>query len=551
MVVCKQFTPRALARSFCLLMFCILASGLSAAPTASELIRQRLEAPGEPMALSEPLYNRALMMSEYESRAFKPIWITDEGALPKAYRLVDTVGEAALDAMRPEDYHLAAVSAQLAGQSQVMTVSQQVDLELALSDMFLSFAAHSLKGRINPTSIDPEWSSSHRDTDLTILLSKVAEDGKVAARLAALQPSQPGYLRLKQALADYRRIAASGGWPGIPAGGTLKRGMDDPRVLLLRTRLGISVPEELGTVYDAELESAVKVFQRRHGLEVDGAVGRETLAELNQSAASRAQTIAMNMERWRWLPESLGERHIRVNIASFELEAWEGGQRVASQSVVVGRDYRRTPVFSGEMTYLVFNPTWEVPSSIARKDLLKQIQADPGYLSRMNMQVLRGWGADEIQVDPSSVQWSSMTERSLPYRFRQLPGENNALGRVKLMFPNVHAVYLHDTPARNLFAKAKRDFSSGCIRLEQPLELSSWVLEGTPNWDRGRIDREIAGKKTTTVKLKNPVQVHLLYWTAWVDENDQVHFRRDIYGRDARLQSALQLPPPKMSRSDL
>jgi murein L,D-transpeptidase YcbB/YkuD len=365
-------------------------------------------------------------------------------------------------------------------------------------------------------------------------------------QLSALQPPQPGYRRLKEALVHYRQVTRDGGWPKVPPGATIKPGTTDPRIQAVRARLDQPGAVDEDTAhYGLTLQNAIKDFQRRHGLEPDAVIGKDTLAALNQSAAEKARTIEVNMERWRWLPQSLGERHIRVNIAGFDLEAWQDGKPVSSQAVVVGRDYRRTPVFSGTMTYLVLNPSWEVPPSIAQNDLLPHIQKDPSYLSRMNFQVLQGWGAGEKVIDPAQLNWDALSPRNLNYRFRQLPGELNALGRVKLMFPNPHAIYLHDTPARNLFAKAERGFSSGCIRLEQPLELSAWALEGTSGWDRTRIDAQVKTGKTETVMLKKPVEVHLLYWTTWVNEDGEVNFRRDIYGRDARLNAALALPPPK------
>lgn len=524
----------------------VVVSPLHAASSLPELIRQRLESPSLPHAESEPLYNAPLMHAVYEENGFKPIWINEPEAEKKAYALVNAVGDATADAMQPENYHLALASAMLAELSDKTLPGKLVDLELALSDMYLSFAAHSLRGRINPNSIDPDWFSSPRNENLAQMLAAVPQEKNLKVQLGALQPPQPGYRRLKEALAHYRQVAKDGGWPNVPPGATIKPDTTDPRILAVRVRLDQpGAADEDAALYGLTLQNAIKDFQRRHGLEPDAVIGNDTLAALNQSAAEKARTIEVNMERWRWLPQSLGERHIRVNIAGFDLEAWQDDKLVSSQAVVVGRDYRRTPVFSGTMTYLVLNPSWEVPPSIAQNDLLPHIQKDPSYLSRMNFQVLQGWGAGEQVVDPAQLNWDALSPRNLNYRFRQSPGELNALGRVKLMFPNPHAIYLHDTPARNLFAKAERGFSSGCIRLEQPLELSAWALEGTSGWDRSRIDAQVKTGKTETVKLKKPVQVHLLYWTTWVNEAGEVNFRRDIYGRDARLNAALALPPPK------
>ena len=542
---------RKLARSNSIVPLIFIALLVAISPARAtdslpELIRQRLESPYIPYAETEPLFNAKLMLGVYEENGFTPIWVNGRNGIQKAYALYRTVGAATEHAMDPENYHLSLVGGMLADLSDSTVPSRLVDLELALSDMYLSFATHSLRGRINPNSIDPEWFSSPRDQSLANMLASIGDESDVGAQLRSLQPSQPGYLRLKEALAHHREIAANGGWPKVPVGATLKPGMTDPRVAAVRTRLNLPETAEQDTaLYDEQLQAAVKDFQRLHGLEPDAIIGKDTLAMLNLNASQKARTIEVNMERWRWLPQTLGDRHIRVNIAGFDLEAWQDGKVVSSQAVVVGRDYRRTPVFSGNMTYLVLNPSWEVPPSIAKKDLLPQIQQDPSYLSRMNFQVLEGWGSAEKKLDPAQIPWASLTQSTMNYRFRQGPGPFNALGKVKLMFPNPHAIYLHDTPARNLFAKAERGFSSGCIRLEQPLELSAWALEGTTGWDRTRIDAQVSTGITETVKLKRPVQVHLLYWTTWVNENGDVHFRRDIYGRDALLNAALALPPPR------
>lgn len=539
-----KFSSRSL-RMFWLLCCFVLGGQAAAQQDIDELIRQRLEAPTQPYAGGEPLYNVAVMLQVYQARGFQPIWLNGRQPDSKAFALLNALGESRADAMQPEDYHLGLVSGVVASLNENASPAALVDLELALSDMFLAFAGHSLRGRINPNTIDAEWFATPRDESLAALLTKAAEQNNVAGLLTPLQPPQPGYQRLKQALAEHREIASRGGWSKVSPGPAMKPGEQDARLPEVRARLGLPAPSGEPDRYDAVLEASVKRFQRLHGLDADGVIGKATLAALNQSAAEKARIIELNMERWRWLPQQLGERHVRVNIAGFELESWENGGIVDTQAVVVGRDYRRTPVFSGTMTYLVLNPTWEVPPSIAQKDLLPQIQKDPAYLERMRFQVLREWGAEEKRVDPATVDWNSLKPSSLPYRFRQLPGENNALGQVKLMFPNPHAVYLHDTPAKNLFGKTDRAFSSGCIRLQRPLDLAAWALTGTAGWDRPRIDAAVAAGRTETVRLGKPVQVHLLYWTAWVSPDGDVHFRRDIYGRDARLRQAIDLPPPQ------
>ncbi|MEZ5333652.1 MAG: L,D-transpeptidase family protein [Thermoanaerobaculia bacterium] len=381
-----------------------------------------------------------------------------------------------------------------------------------------------------------------REVDLVTLLQDAVADDAVPEALASLRPQAPAYGRMVEALARYRTLAAEGGWPAVPAGETLEPGATDPRVLAVALRLhatGDLRAGHEGELYDEELAEAVRRFQARHGLEPDAKIGPKTLDAMNVSAADRAHQIELNLTRWRWLPQELGERFVLVNIPSFDLWVFEGTEPVMQRRVIVGRSYRRTPVFSDLIRYIVFNPSWEVPPSIAVQDKLPLIQKDPSFLAQQGFKVYSGWGA-EGPIDPATVDWSALTRRSFPYRLRQDPGPLNALGRVKIMFPNRFNVYLHDTPARELFRQSDRDFSSGCIRVEQPLDLAELLLRGAPGWDRAAIDRTVASNKTVTVSLPEPVPVHLQYWTSWVDADGEVQFRRDLYGRDALLDEALR-----------
>jgi murein L,D-transpeptidase YcbB/YkuD len=280
-------------------------------------------------------------------------------------------------------------------------------------------------------------------------------------------------------------------------------------------------------------------------LDIDGVVGPATLSALNVPTAARVSQIEVNMERWRWLPEDLGRRYVFVNIANFELDVVEDKREVITMRAIVGRDYRRTPVFSDRMTYLVLSPFWNVPPSLAAQDILPQVRKDPNYLAQKGMRVFEGWGSDTKEIDPLSVDWSSITGKNLRYRFRQDPGPSNSLGRVKFMFPNKFNVYLHDTPSRDLFQKTARAFSSGCIRIENPIELSEYLLQGDPRWDQSAILAAIDRRIEQTVNLPEPIPVHLLYWTAWVDAAGIANFREDIYGRDKLVAEALAEKPPE------
>ncbi len=381
------------------------------------------------------------------------------------------------------------------------------------------------------------------------MLQSALDSTGVRPALSGLLPPDPGYFLLRAALLRYRAMAAGDTCPLLPDGPKMERGDRGERVRALRDRLVAlgQLPKGLEgerDTFDEGLEAAVKQFQQRHGLDVDGVVGRATLAELNVRQAARVRQIEVNLERWRWLPQELGPRHIVINIADFSLTAVESAQAVLSMKVVVGRPYRRTPVFSEFMTYMVLNPSWEVPPTIAAEDVLPGLRKDPEYLAKQDMRLLEGWGADEREVDAKAIEWSQVTRRTLRYRFRQPPGPGNPLGKIKFMFPNKFHIYLHDTPSRQLFGKAERSFSSGCIRVEGAVDLAEYVLRGDRRWTRQRLTAALAGGVERTVPLPEPIPVHLLYWTAWVDDDGIVEFRKDVYGRDKLLDTALSEPPP-------
>ena len=344
---------------------------------------------------------------------------------------------------------------------------------------------------------------------------------------------------LEHALSQYRQLAAQGGWPQVPSGPTLHEGDRNERIPLLRKRLVISTDlaatADQGDHFDGILKEAVQKFQTRHGLTADGTVGAKTLSELNVPINERIRQLTASLERCQPLPQLLEPRHILINIADFTLKLFEAGKPVLSMPVIVGKTFRQTPVFNGRISSLVLNPSWEVPHSIATKDILPKIKKNPSYLSQMHLRVFQGWnGATEI--DPATINWASISTTHFPYRLRQDPGPANALGRVKFLFPNPYDVYLHDTPSRELFQKDARTFSSGCIRIAKPLDLAVYLLQGTKLNSMDALTAAIARDKTQQIVIPSPIAVHIVYMTAWVDHEGTVQFRPDIYNRDPALQ---------------
>ena len=296
-------------------------------------------------------------------------------------------------------------------------------------------------------------------------------------------------------------------------------------------------------LYDATLETAVREFQARHGLDVDGAVGKQTFEELNVPVERRIDQILANMERRRWMPDDPGRKYIFVNLADFLLKVVRDGKTLYTSRVVVGAPYTRTPVFTGSMTYIQLNPYWTVPPSIASKEILPKIKRDPSYLSKQRLTVFKGWSAGAEAIDPATVNWASFSSRSFPFKLRQEPGEGNALGRIAFMLPNRHNIYLHDTPAKSLFSRASRGFSHGCIRVENPKRLAEIIfreIEEDPAWTLEAIEAGIATNENRIIRLRTPIPVHLAYITAFANKDGTVHFRRDVYGRDERLMALLK-----------
>lgn len=555
-----------ISRSFsAILLFAGLALSVPGAASGDlqESLRHRLEVldePGELVAGDELLYAVSALVTFYEGRAWLPAWLDEQGNPRDAFRgLVPALELSRQQGLEPADYHLAALRDALAALETegASAIGPRIlaDIELLASDAFLTLADHFAEGRVEPGDIDAGWFLERERPELVSSLSRAVTGGREAPRqaLRSLLPASRDYRVLVERLAQLRDLSGSGTWESIEPGRALKPGESDPAIPAIRRRLADlgdldAVFGEGGDpVYDEAMEAGVRRFQVRHGLEEDGVIGRDTLRELNTTPARRTEQIRANLERWRWLPRSLGDEYVLVNIAGFRMELVSDGKRVMEKRVIVGLPYRRTPVFSGRMTYLVLNPSWEVPHRLAVQDKLPEITSDPEYLARLGFTVLQGWGAEEKIIDPATVNWSELSRSRFPYRLRQAPGPANALGRVKFMFPNPHNVYLHDTPTRGLFSEAERAFSSGCIRLDEPLELARWLLSGprrpavmTPD----EIQRILSGGRETTVPLERPIPVHLLYWTAWVDEDGRVQYRRDLYGRDAPLIEALNRPPP-------
>jgi murein L,D-transpeptidase YcbB/YkuD len=457
--------------------------------------------------------------------------------------LMSAIAAAPAHGLDPEDYHYQALTARLdIAAKGLRGATSTVNLDLLLTDALARYALTLHFGKLDPEDLDPEWNLSREfgDDDIVDHFFEVLETGEIARFLEEASPRFPPYRRLMEALTGYRELAAAGGWPTVPDGSGLKAGQRDPRVTDLRARLAVTDGLRTGAGDDAEafddaVEEAVIRFQRRHGLDPDGKVGPKTIVALNVTARARVDQIRANLERARWVFRDMDDDYIIADIAGFQLLLFRDNEPVWTTRIQVGKPYHATPVFTEEMTYLVLNPTWTIPPGILRKETLPAARKDPSYLKNRNMSIIR---SDGSVVDPATVDLNG----KFPYGIRQEPGPNNALGRVKFIFPNQFFVYFHDTPSKSLFGRSARAFSHGCIRTENPLDLAELLLADKEGWDRARIDKVIKSEKMTTVTLTEPMTVFLLYWTVDPQPEGTVHFRDDIYSRDARIIEGLDKP---------
>jgi murein L,D-transpeptidase YcbB/YkuD len=500
----------------------------------AEIVDLLANEPGLPL----PVRQRGEALSAYYGDPARPIlWLGQ----PRATELIAWFRNAAEYGLDPAAYPSDQLAKLAAAVGETNSRGRAV-VELHFSAAFLQYASDLQVGRLLPHKVDPDFFLQARAIDQLAALTRLAAAPSLERFFIEWQPQAPEYAELRAALLDYRALAAAGGWPGVPLGDTLKPGMSDPRVPALRARLAVTdgadpvAPPGGELVYDDGLMAVVKAFQARHGLDVDGVVGKATIVALNVPVEQRVEDLVLSMERWRWMPADLGRDHLIVNIAGFELKLIEDGRLRDRMNVVVGRPYNRTPLFSDRVRYLEFNPYWNVPPGIAIKEELPKLRQNPAARAAAGFGVVRG----DVVYPVTAIDWSQYGPGNFPFQLRQRPGPNNALGRVKFMFPNRFDVYLHDTPSRNLFDKSERAFSHGCIRLERPIDLAVEVLGigGVPGWDKARIDALTATHKRTVVNLAEPIPIHITYFTAWVEQGVP-NFRADIYEQDAKLMAAL------------
>jgi murein L,D-transpeptidase YcbB/YkuD len=471
----------------------------------------------------------------YEQRQYAPVWQDPQ----RLAALATAVGSTRSDGLDPQTYHYAQLTAAETESARAHeTDDERARIDLLATDAYLLATEHLHWGELDPHKIDPDYNfapaPADRDAWRRSVLAEV-DRADIDDVFAQARPQHQAYARLRGALQKLRDIDAAGGWPTIADGPTLKRGDVDPRVAPLRSRLQFGGYEVAGAPddnrFDASLEAALRQFQEEQYLNVDGKVGAQTRAVLNLPVRARIDQVRVNLERARWLLRLAQGDFVLVDVAGFKVTYFEANQPVWSARAQIGMPYRSTPSFRSKIDSVTFNPTWTVPPTILGNDLLPKIRRNPATLAANRIRVFDGAGHE---LDPAAVDWNNPRGITL----RQDAGADNSLGRVAIRFSNPYGVYMHDTPHKDLFAEERRAFSSGCIRIERPLELVEHLFAGTPGWNREKIDALIAAGATKTVMLERPLPILILYWS--VETHDErIAFKPDIYGKDRAILNAL------------
>lgn len=468
----------------------------------------------------------------YQLYGRNPLWLTSNGLHEtRTKALTNAILAANADGMRLDDYPVGALAQAIGAlkQTKTPTAEQLATADVILTASYTALGEDLLTGQVDPRTAQQSWYVNPEEENVDSALVRNLRYELLDRALATMRPTDDDYLALSKQLQNYRLILSKGGWPKVPVAATVKPGETTTPAILtaVRNRLAVEgitagtstnppaqdTNARAANVYDRDLAAAVATFQARHSINVDSALGKETVDAMNVPAEFRLGQIAANMERWRWLPRSFGSRYIFVNVPAFRLEAFDSGQKTLEMKVIVGQEYedRATPVFADSMETVVFRPYWNVPPGIAAKEIFPK---GPGYLARENMEIYRENGETRV---------------------RQRPGPKNALGYVKFLFPNDFNIYLHDTPNHELFNKDVRAFSHGCIRLEKPAELAQWVL----GWPADRVDEAMKnGPENRAIKVPQKIPVYIVYFTTYIN-NGQLNFGNDLYHRDDKLVPAV------------
>ncbi|SET12310.1 Murein L,D-transpeptidase YcbB/YkuD [Nitrosomonas marina] len=478
----------------------------------------------------------------YSARDYRPAWTDSVTQLTRLEIALSFIGTAENEGLESREYRLD----RLMQLFKTRNPSERFELEFLTTLSLLRFSNDLYRGRFTASRLDPDWHIPQPAFNAINFLLSTVDTDTFQQSLLGLAPNIPNYHLLKQVLLKFRNLAERGvSWQHIPDMPLLRPGESHQAIPLIRIRIAqayethdkteynLSHSEESinSTIYDRSLVNAIKAFQLQHGLNADGIIGKNTINALNKTLDEKIQQLRITMERLRWLPRELGSRYLLVNTAGFQLAAVENDEYMLDMRIIVGRDYRSTPSFNSRITHLIINPYWNIPASIASKDLLPKQQKNPDYFTSQNIRVYSDYAYNAEPIDPDSIDWLAI-RRGFPYILRQDPGIHNALGTIKFMLPNPFSIYLHDTPTKTLFNKDIRTFSSGCIRLEKPLQLAEFALR--KQLTQETLKAQIEFGKTRQINLPEPLPTFIVYLTAWIDSENNIHYSPDSYQRDRR-----------------
>jgi len=503
-----------------------------------------------------PLHSSTKLLTFYSDRAFEPGWSDNQTLNCNALELRLLIQNAAFEGLVPKDYHLNAINIffEKYFTGTPLTPHELAKVDFLLSDAFIVYAHHIFGGKVHPEHINGSWEIMQKGNEPEILkkLHLAVSQDNVRTQLFSLQPKFAIYKRMRQSMIRYLGLQKNQGaknWDIITIKEPIELAQTSQKVKVIRERLlfwgdldASPIQPETEEVYDSLLLVGVKLFQERNGLQPDGVLGKATIDALNKSPQELIKQVGVNMERLRWLPDTTVQEMILVNIANYAMDYIRKTDTLLHSNAIVGKSYRKTPVFNAAMSYMVFSPTWTVPPTILKNDVLPSIKKNQHYLAAKNMRILDFSGKE---IKPSEINWNSVNIKNFKYMIRQDPGNSNSLGQVKFMFPNKHNVYIHDTPARTLFSKEDRALSSGCIRIQQPFELAKLLLADQPLWTDELIKKAMVANKEKPVTLTRKIPVIILYLTFWTDSKNKDQVRKDIYSRDDELFHLLQKPLKK------
>ena len=529
-----------------LLLFVFLSFPVfSQQPSVEEVLESRIHGdPNKEVTVnSRVLFSQIEVPQFYTNRNYELAW-TDKKNIKDLLESIESAYDEGLD---PEDYHYQAIQNLLAKKkSSSLSNEEKADLDLLMTDAIILYASHLLEGKLEQSKLRANWDveKNSRPENVDSLLTVTLHNNQVKPALQTMKPAHYMYALMKVHLKNLRSQAEEGGWPQVRSGETLKKDMDDPRILEIREFLTAtgdlkSMETDQESVFDQELENAVKKFQTRHGLSVDGAIGKGTVEQMQVPIEKRIEQIKLNLERLRWIFHHPDEDFLLVNIAGFHVRRFTNRQEVFNSRVIVGKYHHESPVFKGEMEYIVMNPTWTLPYSIATNETLPKLKKDPGYLAAKHMEVMDRGGNI---LNPSTIDWSQYSRGNFPFIIRQKAGPWNALGEVKFIFPNKYSVYLHDTPSRSLFDRQDRAFSHGCIRTEDKWGLLMSLMDDPEVWNMEKINEILESGETTKIDLPKPINIYLVYLTAVADKENNLYFFKDVYKRDEAVSRELDKP---------